>query len=403
MDLNRQNPQFVLAEKICQTLQAKGYQALLAGGCVRDFFLHRVPNDYDVATNATPDEVEAAFAKTIAVGKNFGVIVVVDGGEQVEVATFRKDGPYEDGRRPISIEFAEAEEDSKRRDFTVNGLFYDLQSGQVLDYVDGVKDIQNKQIRAIGEPSVRFEEDHLRLLRAIRFAAQLGFNIETGTWISIEVHRHLIRTVSGERIQDELGKFLMSPYLDQGLDLLYRSGILASLIGEESLEWKPTHPVFVRKEGLLEDRWFRFFFWLRGLIPTGASLIFFEGLCEKWKFSRDLKQKTLKSLQWTFEKEPFLHHPLGELLAASYEPEHLRGMIEYSEFFLQEDEKVPFERFLSRRLQLGREKPKPWVAASDLTSVLQGEELGRALRRCYWEQMEGNAKTKSDLLKMWGL
>jgi tRNA nucleotidyltransferase/poly(A) polymerase len=403
MEIYQQNPQFQLAEKICKTLQEKGYEALLAGGCVRDFLLHRTPNDFDVATSALPEIVEQIFPKTIAVGKSFGVMVVVDGSEQVEVATFRKDGPYLDGRRPSSIEFSEAEEDSKRRDFTINGLFYDLSKREVLDYVEGLDDLKAQQIRAIGVPAQRFEEDHLRLLRAIRFASQLGFEIENGTWEAVEVQRSLIQSVSGERIQDELTKFLMGHFLDRGLELLFQSGLLASLLEQENLIWKPPFPVFTRKEKTAEDHWFRFFFWLRGVMMTGASLFFFEELCDRWKFSRDLKQKTLKALQWTFERKPFLNHPLGELLSFSYEPEHLRGLIEYSEFFLGDDEKSAFENFLSRRLALGREKPKPWIVAADLAPRLQGEQLGRALKQSYWEQLEGVVTDKSEILKKWSV
>jgi tRNA nucleotidyltransferase (CCA-adding enzyme) len=403
MDLYRQNPQFQLAQKVCEILQTKGYQALLAGGCVRDFQLHRHPNDFDVATNATPDQVEALFAKTVAVGKSFGVIVVVEDDEQVEVATFRKDGPYQDGRRPTSIEFAAAEEDAQRRDFTINGLFYDLKTDSVLDYVGGAEDLAKKRIRAIGDPVQRFEEDHLRLLRAVRFAAQLDFEVEAQTLAAVKSCRHLIKTVSGERILDEMTKLLLSSGVERGIEILYQTGLLASLLGNEELIWKPTHLVFARKEKNKEDHWFRFFLWLKFAQVEGASLYHFENLADAWKFPRDLKQKCLKALQWTYEDRPFLRHPLGEILALSYSPEHLRGLMEYSEFSLKEDERVNFEKFLTRRLALGREKPTPWVVASDLSDRLQGEELGRAIRLCYWEQLEGNAKEKQDLLKMWGM
>jgi tRNA nucleotidyltransferase/poly(A) polymerase len=403
MEIYRQDPQFQLAEKICQSLQAQGHQALLAGGCVRDFLLHRTPQDFDVATSATPDQVEALFPKTVAVGKNFGVIVVVEGEIQVEVATFRKDGLYQDGRRPTTVEFAPAEEDAQRRDFCINGLFYDLKTQTVLDYVDGHEDIRKKRIRAIGEPKKRFEEDHLRLLRAVRFAAQLGFEIESETWAAIKVSSGLIKTVSGERIQDELTKLLLSPSPEKGLELLMQSGLLAELLVSENLLWKPAAQIFSRSEKNKEDAWFRFFFWLRSVQLEGASLFHFENLADRWKFSRDLKQKSLKALNWIYEDRPFLRHPLGELLALSYQPENLRGLMEYSEWSLQEDEKLHFEKFLSRRLQLGREKPAPWVAASDLSVKLQGEELGKAIRLCYWEQLEGNAKDKAELLKMWGI
>jgi tRNA nucleotidyltransferase/poly(A) polymerase len=215
--------------------------------------------------------------------------------------------------------------------------------------------------------------------------------------------RHLIKTVSGERILDEMTKLLLSSGVERGIEILYQTGLLASLLGNEELIWKPTHLVFARKEKNKEDHWFRFFLWLKFAQVEGASLYHFENLADAWKFPRDLKQKCLKALQWTYEDRPFLRHPLGEILALSYSPEHLRGLMEYSEFSLKEDERVNFEKFLTRRLALGREKPTPWVVASDLSDRLQGEELGRAIRLCYWEQLEGNAKEKQDLLKMWGM
>jgi len=399
MDLYQQNPEFQLAERICTTLHKNGFQALLAGGCVRDFLLGRTPNDFDVATNATPEQVEVLFAKTIAVGKNFGVMVVVDGDSQVEVATFRKDGAYEDGRRPTSVEFTEAEEDAQRRDFTVNGLFFDLQADQVIDYVGGLEDIQKKQIRAIGNPTQRFHEDHLRLLRAVRFSAQLGFQIDIETWKALQASRSLITTVSGERIQEEITKLLLSSHAEQGLELFYQSGLIESLLENERWIWKPASLVFSRKEKSKEDLWFRFFFWLRLMMLEGASLVFFETLCERWKFSRDLRQKTLKALQWTYEEKPFLNHPLGEILASSFEPEQLRGLLEYEHFFIQDEEQTQWEEFKKRRLALGSQKPAPLVVAADLSNKFQGESLGRALRQCYWAQLEGKASSKEELLK----
>ncbi len=402
MDLYQSNPQFLLAEKICKTLQKQGYQALLAGGCVRDFLLQRQPNDFDVATQATPDVVEKLFPKTVAVGKAFGVIVVVEGDVQVEVATFRKDGPYVDGRRPQSVEFAEVEEDSRRRDFTVNGLFYDFQTRQVLDYVGGVEDLHNRQLRAIGEPARRFAEDHLRLLRAVRFAAQLGFEIEELTWRQLVSNQKLISSVSGERIQDEISKLLACARVSQGLKLFFECGLLATLLSQKQLNWKSPQPIFaVANSSSMEDLWFRFFFWLRGLLPSETGMSYFENLCDQWKFSRQLKQRSLRALQWTFEVKPFLQHSLGELLSLSFEAENFRGLLAYSEFFLSDQEREAFSRFLRRRQELGSEKPAPWVVASDFAGKLQGEELGRALKTCYWKQLEGQIQSKEDLLKEW--
>ena len=170
------------ALRVVETLRRTGFQALLAGGCVRDLALGRVPKDWDVATDAGPEEVAALFEHTVPVGAQFGIsLVVLDEGDY-EVARFRRDGPYRDSRRPASIEPADARADAARRDFTINGLFYDPESGELLDYVGGQQDLDDKVIRAIGDPAARFAEDHLRLLRAVRFAARLGFTIEPETW-----------------------------------------------------------------------------------------------------------------------------------------------------------------------------------------------------------------------------
>ena len=175
---------------------------------MRDRLLGRPAKDYDIATNARPEQIEALFSKTVAVGKAFGVIVVVQDGTETEVATFRADGGYQDGRRPDSIEFCGAEEDAKRRDFTVNGMFYDPVEDRVIDYVEGQADLKKKIIRAIGDPEKRFTEDHLRMLRAVRFAHTLGFEIEPATRAAIQKHAPDLAKISAERIENEFSRTL---------------------------------------------------------------------------------------------------------------------------------------------------------------------------------------------------
>jgi tRNA nucleotidyltransferase/poly(A) polymerase len=178
-----------LANSICETLLRAGHQALLVGGCVRDILLGREPADYDVATDAAPDEVMALFPESVAVGAQFGVMVVPRDGVKVEVATFRADAGYSDGRHPDSVEYARTpKEDVQRRDFTINGLLMRHDTGEVLDYVGGHADLRSGVIRAIGEPDRRFREDKLRLLRAVRFAARFGFAIEPATFEAIRRH-----------------------------------------------------------------------------------------------------------------------------------------------------------------------------------------------------------------------
>ena len=196
------------ALKILKQIRAAGFTAFFAGGSVRDRLLGREAKDYDIATSATPDQIEALFPKTVAVGKSFGVIVVVEDGSETEVATFRTDGGYQDGRRPDSVHFCGAEEDAKRRDFTVNGMFYDLIEDRIIDYVGGQEDLQTKIIRAIGEPEKRFAEDHLRILRAVRFAHTLGFTIEPATCAAIRKYAPGLAKISAERIENEFSRTL---------------------------------------------------------------------------------------------------------------------------------------------------------------------------------------------------
>ena len=192
-----------------------GFAAFWVGGCVRDFLLGREPQDYDIATDAKPEQVEKLFKRTIAVGRKFGVMIVVEGKHQFQVATFRAEADYRDGRRPTKVVFASAEADAQRRDFTVNGLFYDPVAEKLHDWVGGEKDLRAKIIRTIGPPEERFAEDHLRLLRAVRFAAQLNFEIEPQTFAAVKSLAPKIKLISAERIRDELIKLFAPPQLDR--------------------------------------------------------------------------------------------------------------------------------------------------------------------------------------------
>ena len=250
---------FLVASKIIQRLHDAGHTAYFAGGCVRDMLLKKAPHDYDVATSASASAVEKIFQRTIPVGIQFGVVIVLEEGEEVQVATFRNDGTYNDGRHPTSVTFTNAEEDAKRRDFTINGLFYDPISEDLLDYVGGQNDLEKKLIRAIGNPHERFAEDKLRLLRAIRFATTLDFEIDPATWEAILPLAPEIHAVSAERIRDELQKILLSPRRLAGFDYLDRSGLLREILPEiEQLkgceqppEFHPEGDVFVHTRIML--------------------------------------------------------------------------------------------------------------------------------------------------------
>ena len=194
-----------------------------------------MPKDFDIATDARPEQVEAIFPKTIGVGKSFGVMLVLEGGEQFEVATFRAESGYTDGRRPDSVTFGDAEADALRRDFTINGLFLNPVTNELRDWVGGEADLKAGVLRTIGDPAERFGEDHLRLLRAVRFAAQLDFQIEPATFAAVQQHAENINRVSAERIRDELLKLFRPPHAARGLDLLRDSGLLAHVLPEMML------------------------------------------------------------------------------------------------------------------------------------------------------------------------
>jgi tRNA nucleotidyltransferase/poly(A) polymerase len=220
------------ARAIVSRLQAAGHTAYYAGGCVRDALRGIAPKDYDIATSARPEDVQALFPRHIAIGAHFGVIAVLDHGHQFEVASFRADGIYIDGRRPVDVTFTTAQGDAERRDFTVNGMFFDPIANEVIDYVGGQADLAARVLRAIGEPAARFGEDRLRLLRAVRFGAGLGFEIEAGTWQAVCAQAAEIGAISAERIRDELVKIFVSPTRVAGFDLLDASGLLRAVLPE---------------------------------------------------------------------------------------------------------------------------------------------------------------------------
>jgi len=213
------------AIRVIRQLQRNGFEALLAGGCVRDMLLGRRAKDYDVATDAQPRDVIKLFERTLKVGAKFGVVIVLMQGRQVEVATFRTESGYADGRHPAVVEFAEAAEDASRRDFTINGMFYDPLGNKVVDYVNGQVDLKKRIVRTIGKPTERFGEDYLRMLRAVRFSTQLGFTIEPATWSAIRRNAKNISKISGERIAIELEGILVHPNRSAGASMLAKSGL----------------------------------------------------------------------------------------------------------------------------------------------------------------------------------
>ena len=226
------SPMEKTAREIAAHLRESGHLAYFAGGCVRDIVRGETPKDFDIATDAKPENVQKLFPRTYAVGAHFGVILVVENGFQFEVATFRSDEAYIDGRHPSAVHFSSPEEDAKRRDFTINGMFYDPVAEEVIDFVGGCADIAARLLRAIGDPARRFAEDRLRMLRAVRLATVLDYQIDKQTWAALLANAASINEISAERIRDELMRIFLWPSRTRGWDLLDSSGLMRAVLPE---------------------------------------------------------------------------------------------------------------------------------------------------------------------------
>ena len=256
------------ATAIVARLRSAGHQAYFVGGCVRDLVLGREPKDFDVATSATPDQVLSLFDKTFAVGAHFGVVLVCTGEITTEVATFRSDGAYSDGRHPDAVRFSTSpEEDVKRRDFTINGMMLDPADDSVLDLVGGRRDLNAGLIRAIGDPAERFTEDKLRMLRAVRFAARFSFELEPATAKAIERLAPAVNQVSHERVRDELTRMLTEGHARRAFEMLDATGLLAQVLPEVVTLKGVAQPPQYHPEG---DVWVHTLMLLDGL-PAGCT------------------------------------------------------------------------------------------------------------------------------------
>lgn len=265
MDLNRE-----AATQVLTRLREADHQAYFVGGCVRDMVMGREPKDYDVTTSARPDEVQALFPESVMVGAQFGVVMIPREEGVVEVATFRSDGAYSDGRHPVEVRYTQsAEEDVRRRDFTINGLLFDPLESRVIDFVGGQADIQARRIRTIGLPSDRFGEDHLRMLRAVRFAARFGFALDPALLAAIQEQRSLIANVSYERVRDELLKILTEGEARRGFELLDETGLLAIVLPEVKALQGVEQPPQFHPEG---DVWTHTLIMLEGMTHPSPTL-----------------------------------------------------------------------------------------------------------------------------------
>jgi tRNA nucleotidyltransferase (CCA-adding enzyme) len=417
LDLLKKHPDAQALLKVNEVLTKKGFRSLLAGGAVRDFLLGKVPKDLDIATNATPDEVEALFSNTIAVGKAFGVIRVQILGGEIEVATFRKDGEYADGRHPQGVTFSEEKEDALRRDFTINGLFLDLQTGEVIDYVEGLLDLQKKELKAIGEPEKRFMEDHLRILRGFRFSAQLGFKLNEETLKKAQELSPLLVKVSYERLRDEFQKLLMCDHL-QELDFLGFQQICVQLFKGDLIDPKAFNkPSFFKtiqelkqshdKSGVKtqshshEDLWVFFIatflnFYGSNLISSGGFKNYLKTTFQKWRFSRHQERETLASLDLFFSGGEFLKKPFYKKLYADqgriFDLLKILKPSFWSQDLMQEVLTLENSVIALHKSEL----PQPLVNGDDFKGQLMGAALGEFLEEFYELQLKGILKTREE-------
>jgi poly(A) polymerase len=237
------------ALQIVARLQAAGHRAVLAGGCVRDLLLGRVPADWDIATDAATDRIMSLFERTTAVGERFGIVAVLLGKRSYEVAQFRREGPYSDGRRPDHVAPADPQQDAERRDFTINGMFHDPSGDGLIDFVGGQRDLAEGLIRAIGKPQARFAEDGLRTLRAIRFATRLNFRIDAATWTALVLAAPTIKRISSERVRDELTRIWTEGGAAHGLELMFEAGLLQHVLPEVAAMKGVPQPAEFHPEG----------------------------------------------------------------------------------------------------------------------------------------------------------
>ncbi|QEL15197.1 CCA tRNA nucleotidyltransferase [Limnoglobus roseus] len=381
------------ATDVVRRLQAAGFRALWAGGCVRDELLGLTPADYDVASDATPEQVKGNFRRCVEVGAAFGVIEVLgprgDDGEwlKVQVATFRNDGHYSDGRRPDAVTFSSPEEDAQRRDFTVNGMFFDPIANQVIDYVGGQADLRAKVLRAIGDPTARFTEDKLRILRAVRMATRFELAIDPATLDAARRMASQIRVVSAERIAEELRKLFAHRYRARGAELLREFGLLSPVLPEV-----PSPDVRLLT-ALPPDSSFPLAF-AAVLLPVGKKVA--GNIAKRLKLSNDEKDR----IEWLVDRHvglrnaaslrpsqrhPLLTHPgVGDLLALT-RAEGFAADADFCEAILHDTPPEVLD-------------PPPLLTGDDLVAMgwKPGPLFKRVLETVRQKQLDGELQTAAD-------
>ena len=431
--MSQEKKEFAL--QVLRRLRKAGFEAYFAGGCVRDMLLSISPEDFDIATSARPNEVMSLFEKTVAVGEEFGSVRVVEpeGKFQVEVTAFRRETGYTDGRRPDSIEIATAAEDVKRRDFTINGMLLDPETNQVLDYVGGRKDLKSRVIRAIGDAGERFEEDRLRLIRAVRFAARFDFEIEDKTYQAIKKMAPKVKAVSFERIRDELKRMLISPWRRRALELLSELGLLREILPEveamkgvpQSAEHHPEGDVWVHTllcmEKLRQPSWELSLATLlhdigkpRAFAESGgASFIYHEKIgaemtseiCQRLKVSAKQREKVvwLVKRHLVLKDAERMRKSTWKRLLASGNFDELLELHRVDALSSILD-LATYNKAIEMREELSKEElePPPLITGHDLIALglKPGPRFKEILDQVREEQLEGHIKTRNEAIEL---
>src|SRR6266481_4058985 len=434
-DAVKYSPMEKVAREVAARLRESGHIAYFAGGCVRDMVRGLIPKDYDIATDARPEAVQTLFPRTHAVGVHFGVILVLENNFQFEVATFRSDDAYIDGRHPSAVHFSSPEEDAKRRDFTINGMFYDPVAGEVIDLVGGQADIAAKLVRAIGDPAKRFAEDRLRMLRAVRFATVLDYEIDKQTWDALVANASSINQISAERIRDELMRIFLSPNRVRGWDLLDSSCLMGAILPEleamkgvlQPEQFHPEGDVFVHTRLMLQllpeeisaplvlavlfhdvakpvtatvDKTGRIRFNEHDRI--GAEMT--DAIMRRLRFSGDEIEATVEMVRqhMVFKDAPkmrvaklkrFMARPtfVDELELHRVDCESSHRILDNYEFLLRKREEFANEPII----------PPPLVRGDDLIALglKPGPKFGEILETVETRQLEGTLKTRDEAIE----
>jgi putative nucleotidyltransferase with HDIG domain len=422
--------------QIIEILKKAGHEAYWAGGCVRDMLLGIEPKDFDIVTSAKPEEIEDLLEHTIPIGKEFGVILAVQNGHNFEIATFRSDSGYSDGRRPDAVTFTNAEEDAKRRDFTINGLFYDPIEDKVFDFIDGQKDLDARLVRFIGDPNERINEDHLRILRAVRFKNQFDFQYHPETYKALEKHAKLANKVSAERIREELNRILLNPNTVKALEELSELELLHEILPEmqemkgcpqpreyhhEGDVWdhsmkvfeslKPSAPLTLRWAALLHDIGKPATFEVKDRIRSDKHCEVGAEIARKLLNRLKFPKKDTDEICWVIAHHmmivPLMQMPVGrrrhwfldkrfphllELFrvdAAGIEPVDMTLFDEIFELYKHDLTHMPT-------------KPKPLLTGQEVMEKLNlkpGEEVGKVLDQIYEKQLASEITNKEEALK----